>query len=86
MANLCKETNSDLQKMEVVIRVRKLLHLTSLPLQHGDFQLQLCDEPLRPPLCLRLLPPDHLHQLSLTSLHGTDQSRENLHAFRYVSL
>lgn len=82
----CCETTPDLQKMEVVVGVRKLLHLTSLPLQLSDFQLQLCDEPLRPLLCCCLLPLDHFHQLSLTSLHGTKQSGEDLCAFHYVPL
>lgn len=76
----------DLQKMEVVLSVRQLLHLTSLPLQLSDFQLQLRDELLRPLLCCCLLPLDHLHKLSLTSLQGTNQSGEDLHAFHYVPL
>lgn len=80
------ETTPDLQKMEVVISVRKLLHLAPLPLQLSDFQLQLCDEPLRPPLCCCLLPLDHLHQLGLTSLHGAKQSGEDPRAFRDVPL
>ncbi len=72
--------------MEVVLSARKLLHLTSPPLQLSDFQLQLCDESLRPLLCCCLRPLDHLHQLSLTSLYGTKQSGEDLHTFRYVPL
>lgn len=70
----------DLQKMEVVLSVRKLLHLTSLPLQLFDFQLQLSNKPLSPLLCCVLPPLDCLHQLSLTSLHGTEQSGKDLHA------
>lgn len=72
--------------MEVVPRVRKLLHLTSPPLQLSDFQLQLCEEPRCPLFCCRLLLLDHFHQLSLDSLHGTKQGREDRHAFLDVPL
>lgn len=82
----CHEMTPDLQKVEVVLSVRKLLHLTPPPLQLSDFQLQLCDEPLRPLLRCRLLPLDHLHQLSPTPLHETKQSGEDLHAFHQVPL
>lgn len=80
------KSNPNLQKTDVVLSVRKLLHLTSLPLQLCDFQLQLCNQPLCPLLCCSLLPLDHLHQLSLTSLHGTKQNGEDPHAFLNVSL
>lgn len=74
----------DLQEVKVVLRVGKLLHLASFPLQLGNLQLQLLDQPLGPLLCRCLLPLDHLHQLPLNCLHGTHQSGKELQALHHV--
>lgn len=72
--------------MEVVLRVRELRHLTSLPLQVSDLQLQLRDEPLCPLLCCRLLPLDRVQKLCLTSLQGAEQDGVDLQGFINVPL
>lgn len=76
----------DLQEMEVVLRVQKLLHLTAPAFKLSDFQLQLCDEPLRPQLCCLLLPLDHLHQLGLPSLHEVEHSGKDLQTLYNIPL
>lgn len=74
----------DLQEVKVVLGETKLLHLAPLPLQLGDLQLQLGEEPLRPLLRRCLLPLDRLHQLRLDSLHGTHQSAIRLQTLHHV--
>lgn len=76
---------SNLHNMQVVLCVTELLQLTSPPVQLGDFQLQLFDEPCRSLLRCSLLPLDHSHQLGSDFLHAAEQSWENLRAFFYVS-
>lgn len=70
--------------MQVVVTVRKLLHLAPLPLQLCDLQLQLCEEPLRPLLRRCLLPLERLQQLRLTTLQRAEQGGVNLHAQQNV--
>lgn len=62
----------------MVIRMKELLHFSSLPLQLSDFLFQLCDQPGCPQLCCCLLPLDRSHRLGLALLDVLNQSGEDL--------